>query len=385
MRQSSQSKIKKKVRLMLDSGAFSAWNRGESLSTEDYIQYVKEHDKYLDSYVNMDVIPGKWGEKYTQKDVDYSATKSYENLQIMKAAGLSPLPVYHQGEDWSWLERLIDDGETHIGISIKKDMAASRGRKLISNQIKWLDRAFSLLSNKEGKLLAKVHGFGITTFPLMLRYPWWSVDSTSWSLQAGYGKILVPNYVKGRPDYTRKPFSVVMSGRQQRWGGNRKSQFESLSPKYLDCALRFLTEEVGTTPSEARYDDAVRRRAVLKCYEGFVACKREFRFKYRPGTFVEVGEHKVPDLGIPRSYNLRIIYATTVTSRSFSKILTDGGAKDRLLSYYDLRNVNEEFLHHYITTGLHPPSRRNKPSRRSGWDSSSYTKERRLALLKRFG
>ena len=383
MRRSSRSKIKKKVRLMLDSGAFSAWNRGESLSTEDYIEYVKEHLKYLDSYVNMDVLPGRYGEKYTQKDVEYSASQSYENLQIIKASGLSPLPVYHQGEDWSWLEKLLDDGETHIGISIKKDMAETRGRALIGRQRTWLDQAFRLLSNRNGELFAKVHGFGITTFPLMVRYPWHSVDSTSWSLQAGYGKILVPVYIDGCPDYSQKPLSVVMSGRQQRWGGNKKSQFEAISPKVYESALKFLTEEIGVTAGQARYDDAIRRRAVLKCYVGFAACPREFVFEHRPGSFGGVEDRAIPDLGMSSPYNLRIIYATTVTSRSFSKILTDAGARDRLLSYYDLRNVNDKFLHHYITTGLHPP-RKNKVTKRTGWDASSYTKSRRLSFMKRF-
>ena len=383
MRQSPRSKIKKRVRLMLDSGAFSAWNRGESLSIPDYIQYVKEHLDYLDSYVNMDVLPGKYGEKYTQKDVEYSASQSYENLQIIKAAGLTPLPVYHQGEDWKWLEKLLDDGETHIGISIKKDMVESRGQGLIGRQRKWLDQAFRLLSNKNGEMLAKVHGFGITTFPLMVRYPWWSVDSTSWSLQAGYGKILVPPYIDGHPDYSKKPLSIVMSGQQQGWGGNKKSQFEAISPKLYEDALRFLTEEVGVTAGEARYDDAVRRRAVLKCYVGFTSYQREFIFKHRPGSFGGVEDRVVPDLGITSPYNLRIIYATTVSSRSFSKILTDAGAWDRLLSYYDLRNVGNKFLRRYITTGLHPP-RKNKVNKRTGWDASSYTKGRRLSFMNRF-
>ena len=383
MPQSSRSKIKKKVQLMLDSGAFSAWNCGESLSIEDYIDYLKDYKQYFDSYVNLDVIPGKYGEKYTQKDVANSASQSYENLQIIKAAGLSPLPVYHQGEDWSWLEKLLDDGETHIGVSIKKDMAETRGQALIKRQVRWLDQAFTLLSNKNGKMLVKVHGFGITSFPLMLRYPWWSVDSTSWSLQAGYGKILVPHYVNGKPDYSKKPFSVVMSGRQQRWGSNKKSQFEALSPYLYECALKFLTEEVGVTAGQARYDDSVRRRAVLKCYVGFVDCEREFLFKHRFGIFGGSEDREVPDLGIPSTYNLRLIYATTVTSRSFSKILTQASAWDRLLSYYDLRNIDEKFLHHYITTGLHPP-RKNKVTKRIKWEASSYTKNRRLSFMKRF-
>jgi hypothetical protein len=37
----------------------------------------------------------------------------------------------------------------------------------------------------------KVHGFGLTVLSLMKRYPWFSVDSTSWVLTGRFGAIYV--------------------------------------------------------------------------------------------------------------------------------------------------------------------------------------------------
>src|SRR5260221_8934511 len=112
---------KKKVQLMLDSGAFSAWNRGEEINIKEYIAYVKRNQHLLHSHVNLDVIPGVHGQRRATDDVESSAKQSYDNLQIMKAAELRPIPVFHHGESLTWLERLLKDGEPYIGLSASKD------------------------------------------------------------------------------------------------------------------------------------------------------------------------------------------------------------------------------------------------------------------------
>src|SRR5580692_1929900 len=89
---------KPKISLMLDSGAFSAWKRGISINLAEYIAYIKKHEHLLASYVCLDQIPGKPGVKRTQAEVDDAAAQSYKNQQTMKKAGLTPIPVFHQGE-----------------------------------------------------------------------------------------------------------------------------------------------------------------------------------------------------------------------------------------------------------------------------------------------
>ena len=47
---------KLKVELMLDSGIFSAWNRKEEISINDYMAYVKDYKHLLHSYIDSDRV-----------------------------------------------------------------------------------------------------------------------------------------------------------------------------------------------------------------------------------------------------------------------------------------------------------------------------------------
>ena len=38
----------KKIELFLDSGAFSAWTQKVEINIQDYIEFIKEHEKLLD-------------------------------------------------------------------------------------------------------------------------------------------------------------------------------------------------------------------------------------------------------------------------------------------------------------------------------------------------
>ena len=98
----------------------------------------------------------------------------------MKDAGLRPIPVYRKGDNPRWLEKYLDDGEPHIAL-------ASRDKGL--SPIPWLDDTFARLKDDRGQLRVMVHGLALTSPFLMLRYPFTSVDSSTWSKQAAHGQI----------------------------------------------------------------------------------------------------------------------------------------------------------------------------------------------------
>jgi hypothetical protein len=54
----------------------------------------------------------------------------------------------------------------------------------------WLDEVFAHYLTFAGAPIIKVHGFGMTTFELMARYPWYSVDSSSWLMGGRNGTAL---------------------------------------------------------------------------------------------------------------------------------------------------------------------------------------------------
>lgn len=158
-------------RFFLDSGAYSAHSLGKPIILDDYIAFIKRNQEMLDVYAVLDDIG--------------SAQKTAENLAYMESKGLSPLPCYHWGEPYELLEGLI----------AKYDYFAIGGMVPISTKdlIPWLDECFSRICDKEGNPKVKVHGFGLTTFQLIKKYPWHSVDSSSWALTAAMGGIYLPS------------------------------------------------------------------------------------------------------------------------------------------------------------------------------------------------
>lgn len=164
------------VKLMLDSGAFSAWNSGAVIDLDEYISYCLANQEYLDTIVNLDVIP----RASTVDEVEASAKQSYSNLKRMEEHGLSPIPVFHQGERWYWLERLIDEGYTYIGISPDNDRNTRQKRD-------WLDEVFEIVPSS-----IKTHAFGMTQVDLLHRFPFYSCDSMTWFISAANGGVMVP-------------------------------------------------------------------------------------------------------------------------------------------------------------------------------------------------
>ena len=348
---------KPKVRLLLDSGAFSAWNRKVQIDLHEYMRFIKEHLDLVDCYVSLDVI-GR------------SASQSYENQQIMKAEGLEPIPVFHQGERFKWLERYLENGEKYIGIATHKDSPPAEQRK-------WLDSAFTRLTDSKGRPYRKVHGFGITSFDHLVRYPWYSTDSTTWSLTPAYGTILVPPYVSGAFDYSKAPSRIIMSGIMQESPSSRKRQFELLESHSRKLIEQFL-DQVGVSLSEARYDDNARRKVTLHYFSEFCRRRSVKSFKYRKFRFDD-GLQSVEYEKVPNEFV--IFHVATTATKMFDDILTEFGAWDRLLSYFYVKNRPKDYLRYYVQHGIGPPSKSKETKPKLF--SSSYFKRRRLQVAKR--
>ena len=137
--------------IMLDSGAFSAWNKGKEIDIYKYIDFIKQND--IKIYFNLDVIGDVEGTKRNQK--------------IMEDNGLNPIPVFHYGEPFEYLDWLVEQGYTYIGIG---------GTVGKSNQVRieFFDKIYERHPNID------YHALGVTSKVLVERYNWYSVDSTSW-------------------------------------------------------------------------------------------------------------------------------------------------------------------------------------------------------------
>lgn len=375
----AMSKKGRTVDLFLDSGVFSAWARKTSLDVKDYCKFIKRNSEYLECYATMDVIPGTFGSKRTQKEVDVSAKGSYANQQLMKGRGLKPIPIFHQGESFTWLERYIADGEQYVGISTAKDLRNSEQRA-------WLDIVFSMITNAKGAPYIKTHGFGITNISLLLRYPWFTVDSTTWSLAAGFGLIYVPKIHDGKPDYSSIPMRIITSGRQQAAWSSARRQYEALNPVDLAWVRRWL-DHVGVSQEEVRYKSSARRSACLRYFIEFaenyeiVPFSDDYRSKRTGLLEPELSLH-IKGTPQKRWQRMRIMMATMLHNGQFSRILNAAGARDRLVSYWEIMNRDEELLHKFVQDGITDTDYTPRPAR-DDWDNETYLSLRAMKLLER--
>jgi hypothetical protein len=263
---------KPKVKLMLDSGAFSAWKRGIQINLVEYISYIKKHEHLLENYVNLDVIPGSPGKIPSKAEVDKAARASHENLKKMHAAGLSPIPVFHFGEDIKWLELLLSEKEPYIGLGGLVGIPQPL-------QIQWLDQVFTRITDKDGWPIVKTHGFGVASFEILKMYPWFTCDATSWALTAAYGSIYVPVFKGDEPDYSQPPAKFTVSLVERKGAETPSDHYTRFGPIVKQRVERYLKEEVGVDIADAAKDYEVRARAIVHFMMAFEKAIGEKPFK----------------------------------------------------------------------------------------------------------
>jgi len=186
-------KMNKEIELFLDSGAFSAWTQKKVINVKDYIEFIKKYEDLITVYANLDVIG--------------DAKATWKNQSIMERAGLHPLPVYHRQDNIKYLHRCINEYDYFCLGGMAKGFTAF-------DRTSFLDRCFDIICDTPDRLpKCKVHGFGMTSFSLMLRYPWFSVDSTTWIMTGRMGAIYIPRWVNNKWIYDENSWRITVSNR----------------------------------------------------------------------------------------------------------------------------------------------------------------------------
>lgn len=225
--------MKFQPRIMIDSGAYSAYTREETIDLDAYIAYVHALVKRLPEvvYINLDVID--------------NPKASYDNWRVMCKAGLKPIPVFHLSSPTKWLAAYIDKTD-YIALGGPKKILGQHGMRRVDH----LWEQFMIGADR--KPTVKVHGLGYTTFTHMKRWPWYSLDSTSALQCAIWGGIWVPRKTAGVWDYGRAPFKVSVSS-QSPAVKQRNAHILSVPPTVRLLAqeyLRDLDMPMGTSTFE---------------------------------------------------------------------------------------------------------------------------------------
>lgn len=149
--------------IIIDSGAFSVWNKGGKIDIDDYISFCKTLPEHY-VFVNVDVIPETGS---SSKEINRCAEEGFENYKYISSKLKKVLPVYHYGEHLDILKRYMDYTD-YIGLSPANDTHEKVKRN-------YLKTCFNLTRDK-----VKTHGFGYSSHTGMLLFPFYSVDSISY-------------------------------------------------------------------------------------------------------------------------------------------------------------------------------------------------------------
>lgn len=156
------------IDIFADSGAYSAASLGETVDPQEYIKWVEKWQHHFSAVSAPDVIG--------------DPIASTRETEVMLKAGLQVkvLPVFHVGEDWKWLRYWNDRTEIDY-MALGGMVPHAKNSKLIDA---WLSRCFKILRPD-----LRVHGFGMTSWPALKKWPWFSVDSSSWTAGFRYARL----------------------------------------------------------------------------------------------------------------------------------------------------------------------------------------------------
>lgn len=182
-----------KVKLFIDSGAFSAWTKGKIIDVDEYISFINTYKDHLTICASVDTIPGKPRTSYiaSQEDVAKAAQGTWENFLYMRSKMDDVnklLYTFHTGEPWEFLERALEYEDDRGPINyIAFGGLVGKNKDVIKV---FLAKAFDIIGKKSRPNL-KIHAFGMTRLDILEEYPFTSADSTSWLQTANFGSITI--------------------------------------------------------------------------------------------------------------------------------------------------------------------------------------------------
>lgn len=239
-----------KCKLFIDSGAFTAHTKGVDIPVDDYIAFVNSIDEQVHIFAQMDKIAGIRGQEVTiQQQLD-APRQSWENYLYMKDRVKSRdklLPVFHQGEDFKWLENMLEykheDGTPikYIGISPNKSLSSKTWKT-------WLEKVFKTINESSNPKVC-THAFGIGALDVLEQFPFTSADSTTWLKLSSFGSITV----KGKP--------VCVSRRK----ATRPEYILNRSTAVIEDVKK-ICAEIGITLEDLMDEDDTKARINRECF-----------------------------------------------------------------------------------------------------------------------
>lgn len=145
------------LRLLVDSGAFTAWKAGKEIELDDYCRFIETLPVKPWRYFTLDVVGDPHG--------------TLRNYETLLKRGFKPVPIFTRGEDPSVLEDYYKTSDV-VGIGGLVGTQGNRG--FVRGIMRHVgDR--------------KVHWLGFTVFDFVKHYRPYMCDSSSWTSGSRFG------------------------------------------------------------------------------------------------------------------------------------------------------------------------------------------------------
>lgn len=158
-------------KFFLDSGAYSAFTQKKEINLTRYCNFIDAHYEHITTFAGLDAIG----------DPD----QTQKNCAVMYEKGFAALYTYHYGESLEVLKNAVLRYD-YIAIG---GMVGAGERNL---QV-FLQDIWRLMVNDDGTPKLKVHGFGLTNYEIIKRFPWYSIDSTTYLNGSRFGHLIFNN------------------------------------------------------------------------------------------------------------------------------------------------------------------------------------------------
>ena len=152
---------------------------------ERYLSWIEKHFPLIDFFVELDL------QEVVGQEVIAGFRERLKTCGFFKKC----ITVHHSCNSWTDYERLL--GEAQSGYVAIEGLRPNRP---VLPYNKFIQRAY-----QEG---VRIHGFAMTGLEILKKYPFYSVDSSSWTASIRYGSI---------PHYFGDKMGVALVGKNQRF------------------------------------------------------------------------------------------------------------------------------------------------------------------------
>lgn len=168
------------IQLLIDSGAFTvhqAIEKGKAvapITAAEYADFLERYKHLIYGFFTLDVIG--------------DPIASRENTDFLRSRGLQPIEVFHFGTGWDELECMVASDQEIIAIGGTVGLSEKKKRCFFQE----------LFARFPGQLF---HLLGCGS-PLILEFPFFSSDSSTWLLGRKFKIILTPKQVLAPDGWT---------------------------------------------------------------------------------------------------------------------------------------------------------------------------------------